>query len=217
MATEPGRGLRAMSTEPASAEAAGRESANTGLPGGPAAPQPGQPLCIQYQGIDRLLRAGAAYRIGRDPQADVAVADARVSWLHAIVEEQNGSWLLQDARSKNGTYVNRQRVPRLAITASCSVRLGHPDDGPMLICSLGQARQGEPTTPAQPEAAAAVWPREDLQDGQMAGPPAQRSGRDRSPSAVMKLPTRQYRIGRASVFGLLTWRRLAKTTPGKRR
>jgi len=141
-----------MSTEPTSAEAAGPEvaspeSGNAGLAGcEPAAP----PLRIQCQGIDRLLQAGTAYRIGRDPQADIVLADPRVSWQHAIVEEQAGSWLLQDAGSTNGTFVNRQRVRQVAITANCSVRLGYPDDGPMLSCSLAQAPQAAAAAPVRP-------------------------------------------------------------------
>jgi len=121
-----------MSTEPTSAGAGSPGPAR----GGRAAPSPGQPLRIQCQGIDRLLPAGAAYRIGRDPQADIVLTDPRVSWQHAIVEEQAGSWLLHDAGSTNGTFVNRQRVRQVAITAICSVRLGHPDDGLVLSCSL---------------------------------------------------------------------------------
>ena len=129
-----------MITEPTSAEAG-----STGLKGGGrAAPRLGQPLRIQCQGIDRLLPAGAAYRIGRDPQADIVVTDPRVSWQHAIVEEQAGNWLLHDAGSTNGTFVNRRRVRQVAITAICSVRLAHPGDGPVLSCSptAGEDRPG---------------------------------------------------------------------------
>ena len=32
---------------------------------------------------ERSLAAGRAYLIGRDPQADIVVADVRVSWHHA--------------------------------------------------------------------------------------------------------------------------------------
>ena len=32
---------------------------------------------------ERSLAAGRAYLVGRDPQADIVVADSRVSWHHA--------------------------------------------------------------------------------------------------------------------------------------
>jgi ABC transport system ATP-binding/permease protein len=150
-----------MSTDPASAKAG-----SPGLAvGGPAAPPLGQQLRIQSQGTDRLLQAGAAYRIGRDPQADIVVADPRVSWQHAIVEEQAGSWLLQDAASTNGTFVNRQRVRQVAITADCSVRLGHPDDGPMLNCSIAGNSHSAPTAPGP-----ASWPGQVSDGDGRAGP-----------------------------------------------
>lgn len=128
-----------MRTEPTSADAG-----SPGLADGGGATRAGRPLRIQCQGIDRLLPAGLAYRIGRDPHSDIVLTDPRVSWQHAIVEEQAGSWLLQDAGSTNGTFVNRQRVRQVAITARSSVRLGHPDDGPVLSCSLaaGGSRTG---------------------------------------------------------------------------
>jgi hypothetical protein len=64
-----------MSTELTSAEAAnaglGRRSARR-TAAGPA-------LRIHCRGTDRLLKAEVAYRIGRDPQADIPLADPRVS------------------------------------------------------------------------------------------------------------------------------------------
>src|ERR1700722_1333970 len=87
-------------------------------------------LRVQAEGADRLLRAGSSYRIGRDPASDIVVADPRVSWQHATVELRDGGWLLQDAGSSNGTFVERQRVRQVAISGNCQIRLGHPDDGP---------------------------------------------------------------------------------------
>jgi len=120
-----------MTTEPPSCSAA-------------AAPPLVQRLHVQGEGADRLLTAGSAYRIGRDPQADIVVTDPRVSWQHAIIEERGGTWLLQDAGSTNGTFVNRERVRQVNVTGSCAVRLGHPDDGPLLSCSLAAACQDGP-------------------------------------------------------------------------
>ena len=172
-------------------------------PGAPAAAAPlVQRLHIQGHGADRLLTAGASYRIGRDPQADIVLTDPRVSWQHAVIEEHGGTWMLQDAGSTNGTFVNRQRVRQVTFTGSCAVRLGHPEDGPLLNCSLAGSPDGAPGAPVRVQAATAVWqPDESPDPGQPASPPAapQRLvSWDRSPSAVLKLPTRQLRIGRAS-------------------
>ena len=154
-------------------------------------------LRVQAEGADRLLRAGSSYRIGRDPASDIVVADPRVSWQHATVELRDGGWLLQDAGSSNGTFVERQRVRQVAISGNCQIRLGHPDDGPALTCSVATAPAAAPAEPpAQVPAATAKWV-----PGQQAAlaeqVPRQRSGFDRAPSAVLNLPTRQLRIGRA--------------------
>ncbi len=94
------------------------------------------PLVVRAQGSGRTLQAGSAYWIGRDPAADVVVDEPLVSWRHAILKMTDGRWLLQDADSTNGTFAAGQRVRRVEITDSCQVRLGHPDAGPVLSCSI---------------------------------------------------------------------------------
>jgi ABC transport system ATP-binding/permease protein len=199
-----------MTTEPMSAEPVRTEQA--------ARPVAGQQLHIKGAGVDRLLQAGSTYRIGRDPQADIVVSDARVSWQHATVERHATGWQLQDASSTNGTFVDRQRIRQVAITGNCAVRLGHPDDGPLLKCTVIGAPAGADAAPAQVQAATAVFQAADSAapvapavPAASAGPvlsarpaapgiPAtpRRSGIDRGPSAVLSLPTRQLRIGRAA-------------------
>jgi ABC-type multidrug transport system ATPase subunit len=97
------------------------------------------PLYIRAQGADRTLQAGPSYRIGRDPDADIVVADPRVSWEHAVLRLERDSWLLEDCGSTNGTFVGPERVQQVAITGDCLVRLGHPQDGPAVSCRLGLA------------------------------------------------------------------------------
>jgi ABC transport system ATP-binding/permease protein len=100
------------------------------------------PLFVRAPGSDRMLPDGPSYRIGRDPQADIVVADPRVSWQHAVLRREQDSWLLEDAGSTNGTFVGPDRVHQVAITGDTLVRLGHPQDGPVLTCSLGLAQAG---------------------------------------------------------------------------
>ena len=97
------------------------------------------PLYVRAQGLDRMLQAGPRYRIGRDPESDIVVEDPRVSWQHAVLRLENDSWLLEDSGSTNGTFLGPDRVRQLAIAGDCLVRLGHPDDGPAVSCSLDLA------------------------------------------------------------------------------
>ena len=74
------------------------------------------------------------YRIGRDPKSDIVMADSRVSWRHGVLRVEGDGWLLEDVGSTNGTFVGLQRIERIPIAADCVVRLGNPDDGPILRC-----------------------------------------------------------------------------------
>jgi ABC-type multidrug transport system ATPase subunit len=86
-----------------------------------------------------MLPAGPSYRIGRDPESDIVVVDPRVSWLHAVLRREPDGWLLEDSGSTNGIFLGPERVQQVPITGNCLIRLGHPQDGPAVSCSLGQA------------------------------------------------------------------------------
>src|SRR5215831_680575 len=94
-------------------------------------------LVVRTQGSDRSLEAGPSYTIGRNPESDIVVNEARVSWRHAVLRLEGATWLLEDAGSANGTFLGAQRVQRVEITKDCVLRLGHPEDGQRLWCSPG--------------------------------------------------------------------------------
>jgi hypothetical protein len=48
--------------------------------------------------------------VGRDPSNDIVINDAEVSRKHARLLFQDGSYVLEDLGSTNGTYVNGQRL-----------------------------------------------------------------------------------------------------------
>ena len=85
---------------------------------------------------ERSLAAGRAYLIGRDPQADIVVADPRVSWHHAEFRAQKGRWVLADLGSTNGSYADGGRADLIEIDGQHQVRLGDPEDGPLLDYTL---------------------------------------------------------------------------------
>jgi cytochrome P450 / NADPH-cytochrome P450 reductase len=104
-------------------------------------------LLVQSLGLERSLPAGPSYQIGRDPQSDIVISDDRVSWQHAVLQLEDGWWVLVDSGSTNGTYDGGRRVDRIRIDRECLVRLGHPADGPVLSCAVGEA---SPAVPARP-------------------------------------------------------------------
>jgi cytochrome P450 / NADPH-cytochrome P450 reductase len=109
------------------------------VPGNPFRRGPVPPLVVQSQGSDRSLPAGPSYLAGRDPQCDLVIPDARVSWHHAVLRLEDGRWVLADNGSTNGTYDGNRRVDRIEINGKGLVRLADPVDGPVLSCTVSGA------------------------------------------------------------------------------
>jgi pSer/pThr/pTyr-binding forkhead associated (FHA) protein len=53
---------------------------------------------------------GERVTVGRTDSNDVVIADERVSRLHAAFERVAGEWLVRDLGSRNGTFVDGDRV-----------------------------------------------------------------------------------------------------------
>src|SRR5512146_787280 len=144
------------------------------------------PLVVRGPGGTVTLRPGQVHLIGRDPEADVVVDAPVVSWQHAQLLVVAGHWLIQDAGSTNGTFCGGQRVRRMQLTGAVQVRLGHPDDGPLLSCEASGARPGAPDG-AGP--ALAAHPATALWSSHATG--------GRPPTGITPVLDRVLRIGRA--------------------
>jgi len=155
------------------------------------------PLVVRSGESDWSLPAGPSYLVGRDPECDIVVDDARVSWRHAVLRVEDGRWVLADNGSTNGTYAEGQRADRIEIRRECLVRLGHPADGPALGCTVSGAGPGVPGHPPTVVAASRAGGDGTVPPpGQSVAPPglARPAGQ---PSGVRPLPARTLRIGRA--------------------
>ncbi|MER7990083.1 FHA domain-containing protein [Streptomyces noursei] len=109
-------------------------------------------LVLELNGRTWALDPSRSYSVGRDPQGDMVLDDARVSWRHATLRWSGRSWLIEDHGSTNGTYVQGQRVQQLEIGPGAAVHLGNATDGPRL--SLSAAAAPADAFSAQPAAAA---------------------------------------------------------------
>nr|WP_202519659.1 FHA domain-containing protein [Streptomyces sp. SID1034] len=121
------------------------------------------------------LDPSRSYTLGRDPQGDLVVDDARVSWRHATVSWNGRSWVVEDHGSTNGTYVQGQRIHQMDIGPGSSVHLGNATDGPRLnLTGAAAAAYAQPA--AQQAQAAPVHPQPQQappQQGGWAQPPQQ--------------------------------------------
>ncbi|WP_189599315.1 ABC transporter ATP-binding protein/permease [Streptomyces lateritius] len=124
-------------------------------------------LVLELNGRTWTLDPSRSYTLGRDPQGDVVIDDARVSWRHATISWGGRSWVIEDHGSTNGTFVQGQRIHQLEIGPGTAVHLGNATDGPRLNLAAGapaqhqapaQATPAHQAVPAQQQAAAqADW------------------------------------------------------------
>ncbi|AZQ71000.1 MULTISPECIES: FHA domain-containing protein [Streptomyces] len=103
-------------------------------------------LVLELNGQTWTLDPSRSYTLGRDPQGDMVLEDARVSWRHATVRWGGHGWLIEDHGSTNGTYVQGQRVHQMEIGPGAAVHLGNATDGPRL--NLSAAAPAAPAAPA---------------------------------------------------------------------
>jgi membrane-bound lytic murein transglycosylase D len=75
-------------------------------------------------GNEQCFHFTKAFRIGRVEECEVCIEDEFVSRIHAEVVFETGKWWVCDLKSSNGIYVNGQRVDRIPIEGSTSIRLG---------------------------------------------------------------------------------------------
>jgi EAL domain-containing protein (putative c-di-GMP-specific phosphodiesterase class I) len=72
----------------------------------------------------RLSLQPLPFRIGRRPGLELVLPSNRVSKVHAEIFEQDGTLRIRDHESRNGTFVNHQRVTDSAIKEGDIVHLG---------------------------------------------------------------------------------------------
>lgn len=81
-----------------------------------------------------VRKPGSVYRFisaGRTRNCDITIPDESVSKLHALLREEGGALYIEDAGSRNGTFVDGARAPRrgegdaLPLSQGARVRLGH--------------------------------------------------------------------------------------------
>jgi pSer/pThr/pTyr-binding forkhead associated (FHA) protein len=77
--------------------------------------------------------------VGRDPESDIPVQEALVSWAHARLEQRADAWVVQDLGSTNLTKVNGEAVAERPLRHGDEVRFARAvcqfllDPGPDVV------------------------------------------------------------------------------------
>ncbi|MFP8944868.1 FHA domain-containing protein [Streptomyces fenghuangensis] len=153
-------------------------------------------LVLELNGRTWALDPSRSYTLGRDPQGDLVVDDARVSWRHATLRWGGGSWLLEDHGSTNGTYAQGQRVQQTEVGAGSVVHLGNATDGPRLAFSGQPAAAPAQAAPvaqpvAQPQGGPG-WGHQPQAQAPQAQAPHQQAPHQQTPQHVQQPVPQQY-------------------------
>ncbi len=88
-------------------------------------------------------------KIGRDPgQCQLALTDPDVSSLHAFMCCKNGTWMLQDLGSTNGTYVNGNKITTVGLKSGDRIKFGDSVSAKIEIEEPKKAVVAPPPKPA---------------------------------------------------------------------
>jgi DNA-binding winged helix-turn-helix (wHTH) protein len=91
--------------------------------GGPPTPVPGPRPTLTVENREIMLLEGANV-IGRAPDATICCESTGVSRYHARIVIANGEATLEDLGSKNGTYLQGERVVSARLSDGDEIRLG---------------------------------------------------------------------------------------------
>ena len=72
----------------------------------------------------RFLLNAEKVSVGRKPKCDIFLDDVTVSRKHAIFVREDTGYVMRDAGSLNGTYVNRERVDSAQLKTGDIVQIG---------------------------------------------------------------------------------------------
>jgi hypothetical protein len=67
---------------------------------------------------------GERTRIGRSPECEIFLDDVTVSRNHAVLIERDGTYVVEDQGSLNGTFVNRKRIESATLSEGDEVQIG---------------------------------------------------------------------------------------------
>ncbi|MBP88196.1 MAG: sigma-54-dependent Fis family transcriptional regulator [Planctomycetaceae bacterium] len=75
-------------------------------------------------GSNYLLDPKAENRIGRGLDCQIVLSDPLSSRVHAIVYSDEDGWWLRDADSRNGTFLNGQKIDEVRLVDNCYLKVG---------------------------------------------------------------------------------------------
>ena len=76
------------------------------------------------QAGDRFTLKGNVTKLGRHPDSEIMLDDITVSRRHATIQRTDEGYVVSDAGSLNGTYLNQERIDRAVIRHGDELQIG---------------------------------------------------------------------------------------------
>jgi pSer/pThr/pTyr-binding forkhead associated (FHA) protein len=76
------------------------------------------------QAGDRFALTAESTRLGRHPDSEIILDDITVSRRHAAIDRTDEGYVVTDAGSLNGTYVNQERIERAVLHHGDELQVG---------------------------------------------------------------------------------------------
>ncbi len=85
-------------------------------------------MILRYQKKDgtqvEFILGDRPINIGRSPEADLVILDEKASRVHCGIRVWDGDFFLKDLKSRNGTFVNDQKVEIAKLNPGDRIRIG---------------------------------------------------------------------------------------------
>ncbi|MBU0676536.1 MAG: FHA domain-containing protein [Verrucomicrobia bacterium] len=82
---------------------------------------------LRYTDVDGVLKEipleETTLTIGRSSDADVVIRDEKASRIHCGIRFEDGAFFVKDLKSKNGIYVNGQRIESARLSPGDQIRV----------------------------------------------------------------------------------------------
>jgi len=62
--------------------------------------------------------------IGRSPDSDIQLEDKAASETHALIDKEDGGFILRDLGSTNGTFLNREKISEAKLKSGDIIIIG---------------------------------------------------------------------------------------------
>jgi len=86
-------------------------------------------LRVSYQGNDVVVEEDSSALIGAGESSQIRIVRPGISRRHAVVAFDGAHWKVEDAGSRNGTFLDGERVYVTPLDGPTTLILGHPTDG----------------------------------------------------------------------------------------